>query len=331
MKLHSAILSPEQLERFKDAIEAHLEDHYQDHWFPTQPNKGSAYRCIRINQKMDPIIAKAGLKCGLDQKALRTIFPGELTLWIDPKEVSYRIGENGSICVLYEGAKDSNDDKAASSVNNKANAVKSQQQTNNHQSEPSRASPTDSSLSSTTSSLSSPSPSSSPDWCRPAGNTAGNDRRSSPISAFAGSHVVHNFHGHGPNGDLGLMNGQQASAYAFNHGVVNARNGHSGFGSNHYQSSNNTWGSPSRVESPSNWQYSGRRHHHGSSPHHQQHHNNHQQSGHVNSYNGWNESVANSGHGFGQFDHQRSNHITAHSGHMSLNANVEQMAAYVSS
>lgn len=26
----------------------------------------------------------------------------ELTMWIDPREVSYRIGENGSICVLYE-------------------------------------------------------------------------------------------------------------------------------------------------------------------------------------------------------------------------------------
>ena len=23
-------------------------------------------------------------------------------MWIDPREVSYRIGENGSICVLYE-------------------------------------------------------------------------------------------------------------------------------------------------------------------------------------------------------------------------------------
>ena len=29
-------------------------------------------------------------------------FPSELTMWIDPLEVSYRIGENGSICILYE-------------------------------------------------------------------------------------------------------------------------------------------------------------------------------------------------------------------------------------
>ena len=38
------------------------------------------FRCIRIT---------AGL-------------PGELTLWLDPLEVSKRIGENRSVCVLYE-------------------------------------------------------------------------------------------------------------------------------------------------------------------------------------------------------------------------------------
>lgn len=103
LKLHSNILSPEQLDRFREAIESCLEGHYENHWFPDRPTKGSGYRCIRINHKMDPLLAKAGKSCGLDNQALKTIFPNELTLWIDPKEVSYRIGENGSICVLFDG------------------------------------------------------------------------------------------------------------------------------------------------------------------------------------------------------------------------------------
>ena len=48
------------------------------------------------------MIGEAGESAGLSAKFLHSIFPGELTLWVDPLEVSYRIGENGSICVLYE-------------------------------------------------------------------------------------------------------------------------------------------------------------------------------------------------------------------------------------
>ncbi len=51
---------------------------------------------------MDPVISQAGESCGLSPQLIHSIFPSELTMWIDPQEVSYRIGENGSICVLYE-------------------------------------------------------------------------------------------------------------------------------------------------------------------------------------------------------------------------------------
>lgn len=54
---------------------------------------------------MDPIITQAGEAIGIKGDLLKSLFPCELTLWIDPSEVSYRIGENGSICVLYECAK----------------------------------------------------------------------------------------------------------------------------------------------------------------------------------------------------------------------------------
>lgn len=91
-----------QLQNFKGSLESLLVLRYRSHWYPDVPAKGSGYRCIRINGKMDPVIEQAGVAVGLPPRTLRKMLPPELTLWIDPEEVAYRIGENGSICVLYD-------------------------------------------------------------------------------------------------------------------------------------------------------------------------------------------------------------------------------------
>jgi len=102
LRLHHNGLTESQLELFKSSLTDVLRRRYQEHWFPEKPARGSGYRCIRINGKMDPVIAQAGTAVGLPASYLHSLFPSELTMWIDPAEVSYRIGENGSICVLYE-------------------------------------------------------------------------------------------------------------------------------------------------------------------------------------------------------------------------------------
>lgn len=105
VRLNNSGLTEPQLDKFRENVCDILVRHYTDHWFPDQPFKGSGYRCIRINGKMDPLIARAGFMMGLAVSFLRSLFPTELTMWVDPKEVAYRIGENGSICVLYEDGK----------------------------------------------------------------------------------------------------------------------------------------------------------------------------------------------------------------------------------
>jgi len=95
-------LNEEQLKAFHAAVSDCLTQQYENHWFPETPLKGSGYRCIRINGTFDPVIAKAGIATGMPPRTLSQMFPTELTMWVNPAEVSYRIGENGSICVLYE-------------------------------------------------------------------------------------------------------------------------------------------------------------------------------------------------------------------------------------
>jgi len=81
-----------------------------NHWYPLCPYRGSGYRCIRIGKgsshvqtsEIDPVYIKALSKCGITIEEFQERMPENLTIWIDPGEVSYRIGEYGSIKTLYE-------------------------------------------------------------------------------------------------------------------------------------------------------------------------------------------------------------------------------------
>ncbi|CAG0912476.1 unnamed protein product [Notodromas monacha] len=94
------LISEPQIKMFEVKMANLLEHKYGGHWFPTIPSRGSAYRCIRINGLLDPLVSEAGELSGVPNHVLQRVLPADLTLWIDPNEVSYRIGESGSICHL---------------------------------------------------------------------------------------------------------------------------------------------------------------------------------------------------------------------------------------
>jgi protein Tob/BTG len=97
-------LTSELKETFRRTLSEAMCSHYQDHWFPKTPIKGTAYRCIRINQSIfDPILVDVCQKCELSEDQMSGLFPSDLTVWVDPQEVSYRIGEDGSIGICFEG------------------------------------------------------------------------------------------------------------------------------------------------------------------------------------------------------------------------------------
>lgn len=49
---------------------------------------------------MDPLLARAGAEAGFSETDMLSLLPSELTLWVDPLEVSYRIGEDGSVGIV---------------------------------------------------------------------------------------------------------------------------------------------------------------------------------------------------------------------------------------
>lgn len=97
---------------FGEELERQLKQKYEGHWYPDKPYKGSGFRCIHVGEKVDPVVEKAAKESGLDIEDVRNNLPLDLSVWIDPFEVSYQIGEKGPVKVLYV------DDSSESGANN---------------------------------------------------------------------------------------------------------------------------------------------------------------------------------------------------------------------
>ncbi|OCT73286.1 protein BTG3 [Xenopus laevis] len=87
-------LDSEQVERFTETLTNLLCDKFEGHWYPDTPQKGQAYRCIRIEQShpVDDTVLQACIQSGL--RCSQLALPRDMSLWIDPKEVSCRLGES---------------------------------------------------------------------------------------------------------------------------------------------------------------------------------------------------------------------------------------------
>lgn len=61
--------------------------------------KGSAYRCLKTGDPIDSVVARAARESGVPISDILENLPNELSVWVDPGEVSYRIGEKGAVKV----------------------------------------------------------------------------------------------------------------------------------------------------------------------------------------------------------------------------------------
>ena len=80
---------------FREQMFEYLRLKYQDNWYIASP-KDSEYRSIYISSdKVDEIIVQSANDVALDLQEVLDNLPSEITIWIDPGEVYYRIGNEG--------------------------------------------------------------------------------------------------------------------------------------------------------------------------------------------------------------------------------------------
>ncbi|CAF1323500.1 unnamed protein product [Adineta steineri] len=88
-------IKQESIEQFRTQLEKVLLERYQGHWYPDKPIKGQAYRSLEFNDEndfCDVIVAQVCRKLGFTPNLLG--IRHQLTLWIDPYEVSVRLGNH---------------------------------------------------------------------------------------------------------------------------------------------------------------------------------------------------------------------------------------------
>jgi protein Tob/BTG len=102
------VVSTQLAQQFRDTLHSKLSDRFKNHWFPATPTKGHAFRCIQSSSgRTDPLLASVlvqVMKGG--EKQRRTVIQalpgrGEFTIWIDPGEVTLRVGDRGQLTMLY--------------------------------------------------------------------------------------------------------------------------------------------------------------------------------------------------------------------------------------
>lgn len=63
--------------------------------------QGSAFRCLKTGDPIDSVLERAARESGVPIADILENLPAELSVWVDPGEVSYRIGEKGAVKVSY--------------------------------------------------------------------------------------------------------------------------------------------------------------------------------------------------------------------------------------
>ena len=94
-------------ERFRKSLIQVLHRRYRGHWMPDKPFNGCGFRAIRIREGyFDGCVELACEEAYIPTAKVRKALPSNIMFWIDPFEVTYRIGDFGCLVEIYSYKED---------------------------------------------------------------------------------------------------------------------------------------------------------------------------------------------------------------------------------
>jgi len=98
-------LESDQISRFQKHLTEILENKYEGHWYPQDPERGSAFRSLMCEHSViDPVLEIAAKRAGITK--LRQRLPLDLLMWIDPFSVKVQFAHSTKKTVIYEEPED---------------------------------------------------------------------------------------------------------------------------------------------------------------------------------------------------------------------------------
>ncbi|XP_059207710.1 protein BTG3 [Centropristis striata] len=109
-------LESHKIDLFVERLAVALQEKFKGHWYPENPSKGQAYRCIRVNRfyREDPELLRACRESGVRYDDLG--LSREFTLWVDPGEVCCRCGEHNFCFSVATFSNNEEEDKDVAKV-----------------------------------------------------------------------------------------------------------------------------------------------------------------------------------------------------------------------
>ncbi|KAI8325052.1 anti-proliferative protein, partial [Martensiomyces pterosporus] len=97
-----ASVTAEKKESFRQALVDILTDRYTGHWHVDKTTAGSGYRSMSNWKSLDSTLVGAAMQAGVPIEVLERHLPRDIVLWCDPYNVTYRVGDHGTVYTVYE-------------------------------------------------------------------------------------------------------------------------------------------------------------------------------------------------------------------------------------